>query len=215
MFCFLRTMGENKNLKMKRLFDLFFAGIGLVILLPVFAAAGLLVKLSGKGPVFFKQERIGRNGQPFVFYKFRTMQVLESAEKGSFDAGDVSRVTSAGKFLRKTKIDELPQLFNVIKGEMSLVGPRPEVKKWVAVYPERWQKVLSVLPGITDNASIFFRNEEEMLCQSADPESTYREIVLPQKLDYYEDYVANHSFFGDVKLIFQTIYCCLLLTKER
>lgn len=200
---------------LKRLFDLFFAIIGLIIFLPVFAVAGLLVKVSGKGPVFFKQERVGRNGQPFVFYKFRTMQVLDSAEKGRFDAGDVSRITPAGKFLRKTKIDELPQLFNVLKGEMSLVGPRPEVKKWVAVYPERWQKVLSVVPGITDNASIFFRNEEEMLCQSADPESTYREIVLPQKLDYYEDYIVNRSFFGDLKLILQTIFYCFFPGKIK
>lgn len=133
------------------------------------------------------------------------MKVADYSEKRSFEPGDTSRVTSVGKFLRRTKIDELPQLINVLKGEMSLVGPRPEIEKWVAVYPWRWEKVLSVKPGITDSASILYRSEESLLAESDDPETTYKVIILPEKLDLNEDYVLNNSFFGDLKLIFKTI----------
>lgn len=133
------------------------------------------------------------------------MQVFNEAAKGSFDAGNSSRITPFGRFLRKTKLDELPQLFNVLKGEMSIVGPRPEVKQWTEVYPEKWQIVHTVKPGITDNASIEFRNEEELLAQSVDPIKTYREEILPRKLDLYIEYVNKQSFGGDLKIIFKTI----------
>lgn len=125
--------------------------------------------------------------------------------KHDFNAGELSRITSLGKFLRKTKLDELPQLINVLKGEMSLVGPRPEVKKWTMVYPEKWEIVHRVKPGITDNASIMFRNEEAILSQTSSPEEMYRENILPKKMDMYIDYVNNHSFSGDLKIIFNTI----------
>jgi lipopolysaccharide/colanic/teichoic acid biosynthesis glycosyltransferase len=190
---------------MKRAFDLITASFGLIVLTPFFLVIGFLIKWNDNGPVFFKQVRVGKHGKSFVLYKFRSMSALDSVKDGIFEPGNTSRVTSVGMFLRRTKLDELPQLFNVLKGEMSLVGPRPEVEKWVAVYPERWKRILSVTPGITDNASIFFRSEELILAESENPEITYKEIILPKKLDLYEKYVSNHSFFGDLKLIFKTL----------
>lgn len=157
------------------------------------------------GPIFFKQQRIGKNGKLFWLYKFRSMFVIKYASKGTFHVGDTSRITPFGKILRKTKLDELPQLFNVLKGDMSIVGPRPEVEKWTKVYPEKWAIVHKVKPGITDNASILFRNEEEILKNSPNPEETYKNEILPRKLDLYIDYVNNHSFLGDMKIIFHTI----------
>lgn len=160
-------------------------------------------------PLFFIQKRAGKNGTFFRMYKFRTMSVRKEAADGSFDAGDVSRVTTIGRLLRKSKLDELPQLFNVLKGEMSFIGPRPEVEKWVQTYPERWSVVLSVKPGITDNASLEFRNEEEILMAAEDKEGTYRNEILPRKLDLYEDYVRNNSFFGDLLIIVRTFWAVL------
>lgn len=190
---------------MKRLFDIFSALVGLFFLGPLFLVI-LTVSLIAHGrPVFFKQNRVGRNGIDFLLLKFRTMRVQKGAEAGQFDAGDCSRVTSVGKFLRKTKLDELPQIWNVLRGEMSVVGPRPEIRKWVEAYPNRWQEVLTVRPGITDPASIRFRNEEVILAEASDPEAEYREVILPQKLALYQEYVANASFFGDIALIFKTI----------
>lgn len=191
---------------MKRSFDFMVSLAGLIILIPVFLLISILIKTTDKGPVFFRQLRVGRGGKLFVLYKFRSMSPLKSAENGSFEPGDSSRVTTIGKFLRKTKIDELPQLFNVLKGDMSLVGPRPEVEKWVRVYPEKWEKVLTVRPGITDYASIYYRNEETMMASSADPEREYREIILPRKLELYEKYVIKHTFLNDIKLICITIF---------
>lgn len=193
----------------KRLFDLTLASVGLLFLFPVVLIIAVIIFWDDGHPVFFVQERIGKSGKPFRLLKFRTMRVDKLACQGSFDPGDDSRVTRVGACLRKYKLDELPQLLNVVRGEMSLVGPRPEVRKWVAAFPERWNKVLQVVPGITDNASVRFRNEEELLRQSDDPEKFYREVVLPQKLCLYEDYVDHHSVHGDILLIFKTIYCCL------
>lgn len=195
----------RRRLLSKRFFDFSVASIALILMTPLFISISLIVFLCDNGPVFFKQERIGRNGGKFIIYKFRTMRVLISTERGVFEPGKNSRVTLVGKFLRKTKLDELPQLFNVIKGDMSIVGPRPEVSKWINEYPERWERILSIKPGITDNASIVFRNEESMLAESNDPEKTYKEIILPKKLTLYEDYVANNTFSGDLKLIFMTL----------
>jgi lipopolysaccharide/colanic/teichoic acid biosynthesis glycosyltransferase len=191
---------------MKRAFDIIVALFGLIVLTPFFLVIGFLIKWNDNGPVFFQQVRVGKHGKSFVLYKLRSMRVPESSEEGSFEPANTSRITSIGKFLRRTKLDELPQLFNVVKGDMSLVGPRPEVEKWVAVYPERWKRILSVKPGITDNSSIEFRNEDSLLAQSEDPEKTYKEVILSKKLDLYEDYVVNNSFFGDLKLIFKTIF---------
>lgn len=132
------------------------------------------------------------------------MKVASGKERGSFDAGDTSRITPLGVLLRKYKLDELPQLLNVLIGDMSFVGPRPEVKQWTSVYPEKWNIVHSVKPGITDNASIEFRNEEMILANAVDPLGTYKEVILPRKLDLYIEYVQNRSFLGDIGIIFRT-----------
>jgi len=193
----------------KRLFDCIVSLIGLVLLVPLFLVLAIMIKVFDPGPVFFRQARVGKKGRSFYIYKFRSMRVFPGAEEGCFEAGCLSRVTPVGRLLRKSKVDELPQLYNVLKGDMSLVGPRPEVRKWVAVYPDRWEKVLSVQPGITDCASVDYRNEEELLASSGDPEHLYRDEILPRKLSLYEAYVDHHSFLGDVKLILETIRVCL------
>jgi len=193
----------------KRIFDILLSAIGLIILIPFAILIALAIYIDDRGPVFFTQKRVGLNLQPFTLYKFRSMTVNKDSSNGSFDAGNQSRVTNIGKVLRKTKLDELPQLINVLKGDMSFVGPRPEVKKWVDVYPQQWASILTVKPGITDNAAILFRNEEEILAQVANPENHYREIILPQKLNIYSLYISNHSFTGDLKIIFNTFYSIL------
>ena len=190
---------------MKRMFDIFCAIMGLLLLCPIFACIAVVILLTDSRPIFFNQKRVGRNGKDFLLRKFRSMSVLKEAESGQFDAGNSSRVTSVGRLIRKTKLDELPQLWNVLKGDMSVVGPRPEIRKWVEAFPERWNEVLKVRPGITDPASIRFSNEEELLAQAADPETEYRKVILPQKLALYEEYVTSASFFGDLALIFRTI----------
>lgn len=195
---------------MKRILDIvssiFILSIGI---LPSIVLAGLVYLDSGC-PVFFVQKRVGKNRQLFNLYKFRTMRSLKGAENGQFDIGNKSRITGVGRFLRKTKLDELPQVINVIRGDMSIVGPRPEVEKWTLVYPERWTAVLKVRPGITDNASIVFRNEEEILARSNDPEDCYKNYVLPQKLDLYEQYVNKNSVIGDIGIILRTIQVVIM-----
>ena len=190
---------------LKRIFDFTVSLVSLIILSPFFILimAGIII-FDGR-PVLFRQMRVGVNGSGFMLNKFRTMRVIRGAASGTFDAGDTSRITKIGAFLRKTKLDELPQLWNVFKGDMSLVGPRPEVRKWVDAYPERWAKVLTVKPGITDPASIYYRNEEELLAQADDPVACYRDQILPHKLDLYEEYVRTRTFWGDIFLIFKTI----------
>ena len=195
---------ERRN-NVKRLVDILLSLVGLFILAPLFFLVALAVLTTDGKPVLFKQQRVGRQGKDFFLYKFRSMRVLKAAELGSFDAGSDRRVTKIGRLLRRTKLDELPQLWNVLKGDMSLVGPRPEVRKWVEVYPERWQNVLTIRPGITDPASIKFRNEEELLAAAEDPEQTYRNVILPQKLSMYEQYVKHASFLGDMGIILKTI----------
>lgn len=193
----------------KRIFDILASFFGIIIISPVLLIVALFIKLLMPGPVFFIQTRIGKGGKEFRLLKFRTMRVKPKTSEGSFDAGDQSRITALGKVLRKTKLDEIPQLINVLKGDMSLVGPRPEVKKWTEVYPEQWAIVHQVKPGITDNASIEFRNEEELLAQSSNPEETYRELILPRKLELYIYYVHHHSFWGDVQIILKTLQTIL------
>ena len=147
---------------------------------------------------------MGLCGRDFVLLKFRTMTVRAGSEAGTFDAGDTSRVTRIGRYLRATKLDELPQLWNVVVNDMSLVGPRPEVRKWVEAYPERWAVVHAVRPGITDPAAIVFRHEEKLLAASTDPERMYRERILPCKLDLYEAYIRTRSFWGDFVILWRT-----------
>lgn len=191
---------------MKRCFDIIASFFGLLMLSPVLLILAVAVVLDSGFPVFFVQKRVGKGGHQFRIFKFRSMTVSKAAAEGSFDAGNSRRVTRVGRILRKTKLDELPQLWNVFIGDMSLVGPRPEVQKWVEAYPERWRFVHSIRPGITDNASLEFRNEEEILAASDDPEVTYREVVLPRKLYLYEDYVRNRTFLGDIRILFRTIF---------
>jgi lipopolysaccharide/colanic/teichoic acid biosynthesis glycosyltransferase len=190
---------------MKRAFDVLVSLLGLAFSWPALALIGLALLLTSGSAVFFCQERIGLNGRPFKVVKFRTMRPLEGAAAGSFEPGSRARVTPFGRLLRAWKIDELPQLWNVLKGEMSFVGPRPEIRKWVDVYPERWRGVLSVKPGITDPASIQYRDEEEILAASPDPETTYRDVILPHKLDLYEDYIGHKTYLGDLWIIMETL----------
>ncbi len=189
----------------KRLFDIVVSGIGLCLLSPFFVMIIVLIIILDGGNPFFVQQRVGKGGRLFSFYKFKTMKPGLASGKHDFSAGETSRITPLGEILRKTKMDELPQLINVLKGEMSLVGPRPEVKKWTLVYPEKWKIVHRVKPGITDNASILFRHEEDLLAGASSPDDTYREMILPKKLEIYIDYVSNRSFSGDIKIILKTI----------
>jgi lipopolysaccharide/colanic/teichoic acid biosynthesis glycosyltransferase len=191
---------------MKRLTDMAGALAGLVALAPLLALLWLAVVVESGLPGFFRQQRAGFRGRYFPLLKFRSMTVLRGTEQGSFEAGSAARVTRVGALLRRTKLDELPQLWNVLIGDMSLVGPRPEVRKWVDAYPERWTRVLAVRPGITDPASLVYRNEEEILARSPDPEKAYRNEILPHKLDLYEEYVRTQSFWGDIRILARTAW---------
>lgn len=189
----------------KRLFDIVFSILGLAICLPLLAVVAVLIKADSKGPVFFTQERIGRDFKHFKLYKFRTM-VVDAPKKGlPITTGGDPRITPIGRFLRKTKIDELPQLINVLKGEMSLVGPRPEVEKYVNRYRKDYEKILTVRPGITDMASLKFRDEESVLREKSDPEEYYINVLLPEKIKLAKQYVETTSLLQDVRLIFLTI----------
>ena len=191
---------------MKRLFDVVCSFFGLLVLSPLFVFLSLWVGLGSKGGVFYKQKRVGRFNKDFTLYKFRSMRV-ESDKKGLLTIGGKdSRVTKAGFFIRKYKLDELPQLLNVLKGDMSFVGPRPEVRKYVDMYTERQLKVLDVRPGITDLASIKYRNENDLLAAADNPEQYYIDVVMQDKLALNLQYIETRSFFGDIKLIFRTIF---------
>lgn len=189
----------------KRAMDVLCGAAGLVVLLPLVTLIAASVAVTSGRPVFFRQRRVGAGGRDFTLYKFRSMTVRRGTEQGSFDAGNTARVTRLGRVLRRTKLDELPQLWNVLTGDMSLVGPRPEVRKWVNAYPARWARVLATRPGITDPASIEFRNEEELLAAVPDPEAYYRAVILPRKLDIYERYVSARTFSGDVVIVLKTL----------
>ncbi len=189
----------------KRCIDFLAAAIGILLLIVPGILILILIVYDSGFPVFFRQTRVGKGGKDFRLLKFRTMSPGKLSVEGSFDAGDTSRVTSVGRFLRRTKLDELPQLINVLAGDMSLVGPRPEVRQWVKVYPEKWKLVHEVKPGITDNASILFRKEEELLSRSFQPEETYRDVILPKKLSLYLEYVDNQSLLQDCQIIFRTL----------
>ena len=199
----------------KRIFDFVAAAAGLVLLAPLFAVAAVLVKLDSPGPVFFRQQRVGIHGRLFRIFKFRTMAV-DAEKKGQITIGRDPRVTRVGYVLRRFKLDELPQLLNVVRGEMSLVGPRPEVLRYVAQYPaEVREAVLSVRPGITDWASIEFKDENAILGKAVDPERSYIETILPIKLGYYVRYVRERSFGMDLKIIFSTILAILGYGRTR
>jgi len=194
----------------KRLFDWALSGLGLLALSPVLLVLAVWIKLDSPGPVFFRQERVGRYGRLFRIHKFRTM-VPDAEHQGlQITVGADARVTRVGHWLRKYKVDELPQLMDVWLGHMSLVGPRPEVPRYVACYPTNAREiVLSVRPGITDRASIEFKDENEILGRAQDPHAAYVNEILPIKLSYYIEYVKTQSFVGDVALIFRTLKALL------
>lgn len=190
---------------LKRLFNIIVSLLGLVLLSPFFVFLAIAILLDSKGGVFYQQTRVGKNNVDFKLYKFRSMAV-DADKSGLLTVGkqDV-RITNTGKFIRHYKLDELPQLINVFIGDMNLVGPRPEVRKYVGLYTKEQMKVLNVRPGITDYASIEYRNENEILAQSDDAEKTYIEIVMPHKLELNRKYMTNPSLAHDIKLIFKTL----------
>ena len=197
---------------MKRLFDIVASGLGLIVLSPLFLVLAIWIKCDSKGPVFYRQVRVGRGNKDFRIFKFRSMRV--GADKGSLVTigGHDPRVTRSGYFIRKFKFDELPQLINVLVGNMSLVGPRPEVRHYVDYWTPEQMHVLDVRPGITDPASIKFRNENELMEKADDPEKYYIGVIMQEKIKLYLEYVEKHSFFYDLGLIFKTFW---VIVKER
>lgn len=197
---------------MKRLFDIVASGLGLIVLSPLFIILAIWIKLDSKGPVFYRQVRVGYKNKDFRIFKFRSMRV--GADKGSLVTigGRDPRVTKSGYWIRKFKLDELPQLINVFMGDMSLVGPRPEVRHYVDYWTPEQMYVLDVRPGITDPASIKFRNENELMEKAEDPEKYYIEVIMQEKIKLYLEYVEKHSFWYDLGLILKTFW---VIVKER
>ncbi|MCD2502379.1 sugar transferase [Clostridium sp. NSJ-145] len=197
------------NSAIKRIFDFFLALIGIIVISPILIIVSIAIKLDSPGKVMFLQRRVGRYGKEFNIYKFRTM--IPNAEKvgKQITVGKDNRITKVGAFLRKYKIDELPQLFNVLKGEMSLVGPRPEVPKYVALYTEEQKKVLSVRPGITDLASLKYSDENDILGKVDNPEEYYINVIMKDKLNLNLEYIEKSNVFFDISLIIKTIIKCI------
>ena len=190
---------------MIRFFDFILSLVGLVVLAPIFIVLAIWIKIDSKGPVFYRQVRVGQNSIDFGLFKFRSM-VVDADKKGLITVGGRDpRITRSGYFIRKYKLDELPQLINVLVGDMSLVGPRPEVRKYVDLYTYEQQKVLSVKPGITDYASIEYMDENEILGKSSDPEKTYIEEIMPEKIKYNMKYIQNKNVSEYFKIIFLTL----------
>jgi lipopolysaccharide/colanic/teichoic acid biosynthesis glycosyltransferase len=197
------------NKLLKRLMDILASGLGLIFLSPILIIICILIKASSEGPIFFKQVRVGKNMKNFAILKFRTM--VPNAEKlgKQITIGEDKRITSVGKVLRKYKLDELPQLFNVFKGDMSLVGPRPEVPKYVKLYSEEQRKVLDVKPGITDLASLRYKDENDILGKVDNPEEYYITVIMKDKLELNLEYIEKNNILIDIYLIIKTIIKCL------
>ncbi|MFC1751830.1 sugar transferase [Thermoproteota archaeon] len=190
----------------KRCFDVFWSILGLIFLSPVFIFIAVFIKLSSSGPVIYKQERIGKSFKLFRLYKFRTMiDNAQTTGPAVTQKGD-PRITRIGRFLRVTKMDELPQLFNVLKGDMSLVGPRPEIDYYVSKFKVDYKDILKIKPGITDYAALFFRNEEAVLGRYSDFEQAYQKEILPKKIELYKTYLSQISLLTDLKLILLTVF---------
>ena len=190
----------------KRTLDISSATTALVLISPLLVIIALAIKFDSSGDIFFRQTRIGKARKPFTLFKFRSMTDPKSEYKDNFAPGDSRRVTSVGKFLRRTKLDELPQLWNILIGDMSLVGPRPEVAEWTKINSKRWDQILTVRPGLTDPASIEFRNEEILLADSDDPQAMYRDVILHQKIQLATCYVEERTMMKDLKIIAHTIW---------
>ena len=196
------------NRFIKRLFDIIASSIGIIILSPIFIGVSIAIKIDSKGSIFFKQARVGKDGKIFNILKFRTM-VINAEELGQqITVGKDKRITKVGMFLRKAKIDELPQLINVFKGDMSLVGPRPEVPKYVKMYNEEQRRVLNVRPGITDIASLRYKDENDILGKVENPEEYYINTIMPDKLKLNLEYVEKSNILFDIFLIIKTIIKC-------
>lgn len=189
----------------KRTFDLVVSACGLVVLLPLLCLVALLVKWTSPGPVLFRQDRVGRGFRVFQILKFRSMVVDAPAQGGQLTAGRDPRITPIGNLIRKTKIDELPQLWNVMVGDMSFVGPRPEVPRYVEAFHDDYEEVLQVRPGITDLASLKYRDESALLGSADDPEKMYLEEILPDKIRLAKEYIARSSLWFDLRLIVRTV----------
>ena len=190
---------------MKRTFDIGVSFVGLILLSPLMLLAALAIKLDSPGPIMFRQKRIGKGFRPFLIYKFRTMVQGASDRRRSLTVGDDPRITSSGRFLRRTKIDEIPQLINVLKGDMSFVGPRPEVPEFVELFREDYEETLTVRPGITDLASVKYRDEAAVLGHCDNPQEEYLRHVLPDKVNLNKEYIRRSSFFFDLTLILKTV----------
>lgn len=200
---------KRVQLYLKRIFDFVVSLFGLIVLCPLLLLIAIIIKLDSKGPVFFKQVRVGKNENVFKIFKFRTM-IVDAEKKGmQITVGKDSRITKSGHLLRKFKLDELPQLINVLIGDMSFVGPRPEVPKYVALYDEQQRNILRVRPGITDLASIEYRDENTLLAESKNPEDTYIKEIMPRKIELNIEYLKKISLFFDIKLILKTILVIL------
>ncbi|AGX45085.1 sugar transferase [Clostridium saccharobutylicum] len=197
------------NKIIKRIFDIICSGLGLIVLSLVFLVIALRIKTGSDGPIFFKQIRVGEKGKEFEILKFRTMVVDAEKLGRQITVGNDSRITKIGAFLRKYKLDELPQLINVFKGDMSLVGPRPEVPRYVKMYNEEQRKVLEVKPGITDLASIRYRDENELLGKAENPDEFYINTIMPDKLALNVEYIKKSNVFFDIYIIIQTIIKCI------
>ena len=194
----------------KRLFDIIFSLIGLVFLAPFLILITIIIKADSKGPVFYIQKRVGKGNKDFRLFKFRSMRI-DSDISGLLTVGNKDpRITSSGYYLRKYKLDEIPQLYNVFKGEMSFVGPRPEVRKYVELYNEYQMKVLEVKPGITDLASIKYRNENEILADSDDPEGLYTNEIMPDKIKINLEYISDRSLLKDIRIIIKTLKAVII-----
>lgn len=198
---------------MKRLFDLLLSILGIVFLLPFFIIVSILIKLDSDGDIIFRQTRVTKNGKEFKIFKFRTMRP-DTEKQGQITIGADNRITSIGNFLRKTKLDELPQLFNIVIGDMSFVGPRPEVPKYIRMYTKDQKEILKVRAGITDYASIYFSNESEILGQQKDPEKFYIEKIMPYKIELNKKYIKEAGAITDIKIIFLTIFKVAGLIKN-
>ncbi|HPT53181.1 MAG TPA: sugar transferase [Bacteroidales bacterium] len=194
---------------MKRLFDVSASVFACLLLLPFFCVISLIIMLESRGGIYYSQQRVGKNNKDFKLLKFRTMRV-GSDKHGLLTVGDKdARITRFGYFLRKYKLDELPQLFNILKGDMSIVGPRPEVRKYVDLYDVRQRQVLSLLPGLTDYASLAYISESEILSASDNPEQTYIDEIMPRKIELNLKYIQNQGMIEDMKIIFKTLFSIL------
>ena len=198
------NVGNMVSNAIKRAFDFVVALIALIVVSPVLLVLAIIIKLTSEGPVFYRGVRIGLHGEPFRIFKFRTMVINAEKLGGSATAEDDPRITPIGRFIRRTKLDEFPQFMNVLVGDMSLVGARPEVKKYVDMYTQEERAILEIRPGITDWASIWNSNEAAVLEGSSDPEKTYEELIRPTKLALQLYYTRNHSLFVDIKILFHT-----------